>query len=58
MLAYPEDGSFSALDIHITLAPRGEPPRVKIAVHPSDTVWTLPRITAYENTDESDRNKT
>lgn len=46
VLAYPEEESYPSIDIHITLSPRGEPPRVKIAVHPSDTVWTLPRIQA------------
>lgn len=44
VLAYPEDDSCPALDIHVTLSPKGEPPRVMIAVHPSDTVQTLPRI--------------
>lgn len=47
VLSYPEDELHVALDIHVTLSPRGEPPRVKIAVHPSDTVRTLPRINAY-----------
>lgn len=56
VLAYPEDEPYPALDIHITLSPRGEPPRVKIAVHPSDTVWTLPQIQAYPPSDENDTN--
>ena len=44
VLAYPEDDSYPALDIHVTLSPKGQPPRVMIAVHESDTVQTLPRI--------------
>jgi hypothetical protein len=44
VLAYPEDDPYPALDIHVTLAPKGDPPRVMIAVHRSDTVQTLPRI--------------
>jgi hypothetical protein len=58
VLAYPEDHPHAAIDIHITLSPRGEPPRVKIAVHPSDTVWTLPRILAYTISDETDPTQT
>jgi hypothetical protein len=46
VLAYPEEESYPPIDIHVTLSPRGEPPQVKIAVHPSDTVRTLPRIQA------------
>lgn len=44
VLAYPEDDPYPALDIHVTLSPRGQPPAVMIAVHKSDTVRTLPRI--------------
>ncbi|MEX2579681.1 MAG: hypothetical protein WD342_11540 [Verrucomicrobiales bacterium] len=44
VLAYPEEDGLPALDIHVTLSPRGEPPRVKVAVHPSDTVRSLPKI--------------
>lgn len=44
VLAYPEDDPYPALDIHVTLSPKGQPPRVMIAVHESDTVRTLPRI--------------
>ena len=49
VLAYPE----CELDIHVTLSPKGEPPRVKVAVHPSDTIRTLPRILAYPPNDEN-----
>jgi hypothetical protein len=58
VLAYPEDEPYPALDIHVTLSPRGEPPKVKIAVHPSDTVRTLPRIQAYPPSDEDHDNET
>lgn len=44
VLAYPDDDPYPALDIHVTLSPRGEPLRVMVAVHASDTVQTLPRI--------------
>lgn len=44
VLAYPPGNSYPALDVHVTLSPRGEPPRVMVAVHESDTVHTLPRI--------------
>ena len=44
VLLYPEDGDFKAVDVHVTLAPRGDPPAVKIGVHPSDTLKTLPAI--------------
>jgi hypothetical protein len=44
VLAYPENDPYPALDIHVTLSPKGQPPRVMIAVHESDTVRTLPRI--------------
>ena len=47
VLAYPEYESHAAIDIHVTLSPKGAPPRVKVAVHPSDTIRTLPRILAY-----------
>jgi hypothetical protein len=33
---------YAAVVVHVTLAPKGEPPRVRVAVHPSDTVKTLP----------------
>ncbi len=46
VLAYSEDDPYPALDIHVTLSPKGQPPRVMIAVHESDTVRTLPRIHA------------
>jgi len=44
VLAYPEDDPYPALDIHVTLSPKGQAPRVMVAVHESDTVQTLPRI--------------
>jgi hypothetical protein len=44
VLAYPEDDPYQALDIHVTLSPKGDPPRVMVAVHVSDSVQTLPRI--------------
>lgn len=44
MLAYPEHDPYPALDIHVTLSAKGQPPRVMVAVHESDTVHTLPRI--------------
>ena len=44
VLAYPEADPYPALDIHVTLSPKGEPPRVMVAIHESDTVRTLPRI--------------
>ncbi len=33
---YPQE-----LNIHITLSPKGDPPRVKVAIHPSDTARQL-----------------
>lgn len=36
---YPEE-----LIIHVTLSHRGDPPRVKVALHRSDTVQQLPKI--------------
>lgn len=45
ILDWPEDGDdFPAIDIHVTLAPKGEPPRVRVALHPSDTAQTLPKL--------------
>ena len=44
VLAYPESDPYPALDIHVTLSPKGQPPRVMSAIHESDTVLTLPRI--------------
>lgn len=32
-----------SLNIHITLSHKGEPPRVKVALHRSDTVQQLPK---------------
>lgn len=44
VLAYPADDSLPALDIHVTLSPKGDPPAVMVAVHESDTALTLPKI--------------
>jgi hypothetical protein len=44
VLLYPEDSEFKSIVVHVTLSPKGDPPRVKIAVHPSDTLKTLPAI--------------
>ena len=44
VLAYSENDPYPALDIHVTLSPKGQPTRVMVAVHESDTVQTLPRI--------------
>ena len=41
---YPEE-----LNIHITLSPKGDPPRVKVAIHPSDTARQLPKTTIDTN---------
>jgi hypothetical protein len=54
LLRYPADCGFRELDIHITLAPAGEPPLVKVAAHPSDTAQTLPPIFPDPPADESD----
>ncbi|MCH7225108.1 hypothetical protein [Haloferula sp. A504] len=57
ILDCPEDGDdYPAIVIHVTLAPRGEPPRVRVAVHPSDTVRTLPALPYPDETDETDEN--
>jgi hypothetical protein len=53
VLCYPEDCANAELDIHVTLSPKGVPPWVKIAVHKSDTVQTLPRIHVIPKTDEN-----
>lgn len=48
-LDWPEDGDdFPAIVIHVTLAPRGDPPRVRVALHPSDTVRSLPALPYHE----------
>ena len=36
---YPDD-----LIIHVTLSQKGDPPKVKVALHRSDTVQQLPKI--------------
>lgn len=49
ILDWPEDGDdFPAIVIHVTLAPRGDPPRVRVALHPSDTVRSLPALPYHE----------
>lgn len=43
ILHYSECGEeYAVVVVHVTLAPSGQPPRVRVAVHPSDTVKTLP----------------
>ncbi|MFT5471250.1 MAG: hypothetical protein ACI8UO_006383 [Verrucomicrobiales bacterium] len=37
VLPYGEDGEFPAILVHVTLSPKGDPPRVKLAVHPHNT---------------------
>lgn len=37
VLPYPEDGDYPELLVHITLSPRGQPPRVMLSVHPHNT---------------------
>jgi len=49
VLSYPGERGYAELDIHVTLSPKGEPPVVKVAVHESDTVQTLPRIHVKTN---------
>jgi len=45
LLDWPEVGdAFPAIVIHVTLAPRGEPPRVRVALHPSHTARHLPPL--------------
>lgn len=45
VLAWPEDGDdYPAIEVHVTLAPKGKPPKVRVAVHPSDTAQTLPTL--------------
>ena len=49
ILDWPEDGDdFPAIVIHVTLAPRGDPLRVRVALHPSDTVRNLPALPYHE----------
>lgn len=55
ILTYPENGDdYPAIVVHVTLAPKGEPPRVRVAVHPSDTLKTLPPLQFPTETDEND----
>lgn len=56
ILDWPEDGdAYPAIEIHVTLAPRGEPSRVRVALHPSDTVRTLPALPYHQKNDETDQ---
>jgi len=57
VLTYPEECGLPPLDIHVTLSPRGDPPRVMVAVHESDTVRTLPRIHVNPGSNENERNQ-
>lgn len=55
ILPYPENGEeYPAIMVHVTLAPKGNPPRVRVAVHPSDTLKTLPPLQFPTETDEND----
>ncbi len=54
VLTYPEEDGCKELDIHVTLSPKGEPLVVKIAVHKSDTILTLPRIHVQPLSDENE----
>jgi hypothetical protein len=53
ILDWPEDGDeYPAIIVHVTLAPRGDPPSVRVAVHNSDTLKTLPALPTKPTTDE------
>lgn len=43
-LLHPEEEGYPSLDIHVTISPKGDPLRVKVAVHESDTVQRLPQL--------------
>lgn len=53
-LLYPEECGCPALDVHVTLSPKGDPLRVKVAVHESDTVQRLPELLFDLPNDEND----
>lgn len=53
-LVYPEECGCPELDIHVTLSPKGEPLRVKVAVHKSDTVQRLPELLFNPPSDENE----
>lgn len=57
VLRYPKECCPQALDIHVTLSPKGEPPSVKVAVHKSDTVHTLPALYPIPSSNENDTDK-
>jgi hypothetical protein len=57
VLHYAEECELPEVDIHVTLSPSGDPPRVKVAVHESDTAQTLPRIFPPSDPDETDNDK-
>ena len=51
ILDWPEESEdLPAIEIHVTLAPRGDPPRVRVALHPSDTVHRLPALPYHYDT--------
>lgn len=54
LLSYPEDDGCPALEIHVTLSPRGDPLRVKVAVHESDTARRLPELLFQDPNDENE----
>lgn len=55
ILEWPEDGDdYPAVVVHVTLAPRGDPPRVRVALHPSDTVRSLPPLPTPDENDENE----
>ena len=57
VLAYPAESGLPAVDVHVTVSPKGEPVRVRIAVHPSDTVQSLPKIHLPRLNDEKETPK-
>lgn len=52
VLDFPEFEELPAILVHVTLSPQGDPPRVKVAVHPSDTARTLPTISITQTSNE------
>lgn len=56
ILDWPDDGDdYPAIEIHVTLAPRGDPPRVRVALHTSDTARTLPVLPYNQENNENDQ---
>ena len=37
VIVYEDDEEFPAVLVHVTLSPKGDPPRVKLAVHPHNS---------------------